>query len=94
MHQATEITVSNLDHLSLIAGLLDKRGMVQKINELVGEQPGEIVSQGLAVKAIIINGLGHVWVPLYLFPNFFEGKAIEHLMGEGIQASHQTRIRF
>ena len=30
------------------------------INQLVGEQPGEIVNPGLAVKAMIINGLGLV----------------------------------
>ncbi len=94
MHQATEITVSNLDHLGLIAGLVDEIGIVQKINELIGEQPGEIVSPGQAVKAMIINGLGHVWAPLYLFPKFFEGKAIEHLMGEGIQASHLNEYRY
>ena len=93
MHQATEITVSNLDHLGLIAGLVDEIGIVQKINELIGEQPGEIVSPGQAVKAMIINGLGHVWAPLYLFPKFFEGKAIEHLMGEGIQALHLNEYR-
>ena len=29
-----------------------------------------------------------VSAPLYLFSKFFEGKAIEHLLGEGIQASH------
>ena len=93
MHQATEITVSNLDHLGLIAGLVDEIGIVQKINELIGEQPGEIVSPGQAVKAMIINGLGHVWAPLYLFPKFFEGKAIEHLIGEGIQASHLNEYK-
>lgn len=93
MHQATEITVSNLDHLGLIAGLVDEIGIVQKINELIGEQPGEIVSPGQAVKAMIINGLGLVSAPLYLFPKFFEGKAIEHLMGEGIQASHLNEYR-
>jgi transposase len=93
VHQATEITVSNLDHLGLIAGLVDEIGIVQKINELIGEQPGEIVSPGQAVKAMIINGLGLVSAPLYLFPKFFEGKAIEHLMGEGIQASHLNEYR-
>jgi len=91
--QATEIIVSNLDHLGLIAGLVDEIGIVQKINELIGEQPGEIVSPGLAVKAMIINGLGLVSAPLYLFPKFFEGKALEHLMGEGIQASHFNEYR-
>lgn len=93
MDQTTEIAVSNLDHLGLIAGLVDDIGIVQKINELVGEQPGEIVSPGLAVKAMIINGLGLVSAPLYLFARFFEGKATEHLIGEGIQASHLNDYR-
>jgi transposase len=88
MQKASEIKVENLDHLGLIAGLIDEIGIVQKINELIGEQPGEIVSPGLVVKAMIINGLGMVSAPLYLFSKFFEGKAIEHLLGSGIQASH------
>ncbi|PSB19070.1 IS1634 family transposase [filamentous cyanobacterium Phorm 46] len=88
MQKASEMKVENLDHLGLIAGLIDEIGIVPKINELVGEQPGEIVSPGLVVKAMIINGLGMVSAPLYLFSKFFEGKAIEHLLGSGIQASH------
>ena len=88
MQKASEMKVENLDHLGLIAGLIDKIGIVEKINELVGEQPGEIVSPGLVVKPMIINGLGMVSAPLYLFSKFFEGKAIEHLLGAGIQASH------
>ena len=88
MQKATEITVENLDHLGLIAGLIDEIGIVQNINELVGEQPGEIVSPGLVVKAMIINGLGVISAPLYLFSKFFEGKALEHSIGSRIQASH------
>ncbi|MEG4132465.1 DUF4277 domain-containing protein [Microcoleus sp. Pol1B3] len=57
--------VENLDHLGLIAGLIDDRGIIQRINELIGEQPGEIVSPGLVVKARIINGLGMVSAPVY-----------------------------
>jgi len=88
MQKASQIKVENLDHLGLIAGLVDQIGIVEKINELVGEQPGEIVSPGLVVKAMLINGLGMVSAPLYLFSKFFEGKATEHLLGAGIQASH------
>ena len=72
----------------MIAGLINEIGIVQKINELVGEQLSEIVSPGLVVKAMIVNGLGVFSAPLYLFSKFFEGKAIEHLIGSGIQASH------
>ena len=88
MQKASEMTRENLDHLGLVAGLVDEIGIVEKINELVGEQPGEIVSPGLVVKAMIINGLGVISAPLYLFSKFFEGKAVEHLLGKGIQASH------
>ncbi len=41
---------------------------------------------GEVVKAIILNGLGFVSKPLYLFSHFFEDKAIEHLLGSGIKA--------
>lgn len=81
MQKAPDMKIENLDHLGLIACLVDAIGIVQKIDELVGSQPGEIVSPGLAVKAMIINGLGLVSAPLYLFSKFFEGKAIEHLLG-------------
>ena len=39
------------------------------------------------VKAIILNGLGFVSKPLYLFPQFFQDKATEHLLGKGIEAN-------
>ncbi|WP_293228842.1 MULTISPECIES: DUF4277 domain-containing protein [unclassified Microcoleus] len=58
MQKAPDMKVENLDHLGLIAGLVDAIGIVQKINELVGLQPGKIVSPSLVVKAMIINGLG------------------------------------
>lgn len=83
-----EIQVENLDHLGLVAGIIDEIGIVEKINQIVGEQPGEIVRPGHAVKAMILNGLGLVSSPLYLFSKFFEGKATEHLIGEGIKTEH------
>ena len=65
MQKVSEMKVENKDHLGLVAGLIDEIGIVQKINELVDEQPGEIVSPGLVGKAMIINGLGMVSAPLY-----------------------------
>ena len=43
---------------------------------------------GSLVKAMILNGLGFVSAPLYLFSEFFVGKATEHLLGEGIKPEH------
>lgn len=88
MSSPPQIQVANLDHLGLVAGMIDAIGIEEKINQLVGTQPGEKVSPGQAVKAMILNGLGLVSAPLYLFSKFFEGKATEHLIGEGIQPEH------
>jgi len=87
-NHSSSIEVTNLDHLGLVAGLIDEIGVVKQINELVVEQPGEKVSPGHAVKAMILNGLGLFSSPLYLFPEFFEGKPTQHLIGEGIEAKH------
>jgi transposase len=82
------IEVSNLDHLGLVAGLIDDIGIVEKINQRLGNDQREILSAGKVVKAMILNGLGLVSSPLYMFSRFFEGKAVEHLLGEGIEAKH------
>lgn len=88
MNRPQAIQVQNLDHLGIVAGIIDEIGLVEQVNQLVGQQPGEIVSPGQVVKAIILNGLGFVSAPLYLFSGFFEGKATEHLIGEGVRPEH------
>ena len=82
------IEVSNIDHLGLVAGLIDEIGIERKINELLGEQIAEKVTAGQVVKGMILNGLGLVSSPLYLFSRFFEGKAIEPLIGPGTKAEY------
>ena len=85
--QKTELESKNLDHLGIIAGIIDEVGIVEKINEIISIDPREKVNTGEVVKAIILNGLGFVSRPLYLFSQFFEDKTIEHLLGSGIKAS-------
>ena len=34
MQKASEMTIENLDHLGLVAGLVDDLGIIEKINEL------------------------------------------------------------
>ncbi|AFY70840.1 hypothetical protein Pse7367_2582 [Thalassoporum mexicanum PCC 7367] len=84
-----EIAVENIDHLGIVAGLIDEMGLVDCINNnSVGKHPKEIVSPGQVVKVMILNGLGFVSAPLYLFEQFFVGKATEHLLGKGIKPEH------
>ena len=82
-YQKEEFESKNLDHL----GIIDEIEIVEKINEIFLVDSREKVNTGEVVKAIILNGLGFVSRPLYLFPDFFQDKPIEHLIKEGIKAS-------
>ncbi len=80
-YQKEEFESKNLEHL----GIIDEIGIVEKINEIFLIDSREKVNTGEIVKAIILNGLGFVWRPLYLFPQLSEEKAIGHLLGAGIE---------
>ncbi|MBD2005254.1 MULTISPECIES: IS1634 family transposase [Cyanophyceae] len=86
--RASKISVQDIDHSGIVAGIIDQMGLVEQVNQRLGQHPLQIVSPGQAVKAMILNGLGFVSAPLYLFEQFFVGKATEHLIGEGIQPEH------
>jgi transposase len=83
-----EIQVQDIDHLGIVAGIVDEIGLAEQVDELLGTHPQAVMSLGQVLKAMILNGLGFLSAPLYLFSEFFEGKAIEHLLGDGIAASH------
>jgi transposase len=68
--------------------LIDEIGIVGYINEKLGTDPREKVSAGIIVKAMLMNGLGFISAPLYMFEQFFTGIATEHLLGEGIKPEH------
>jgi transposase len=93
MNQPIEIDVQDIDHLGLIAGIVDEIGIVEIINRLLGTHPLEEVSAGHVVKAMILNCLGFLTAPLYLFSQFFEGKATEHLIGPGVKPEHLNDSR-
>jgi len=87
-YQKKEIEIKNLDHLGIVAGLIDEIGIVEKINSKLGIDGREKISSGTVVKAILINGLGFVSRPLYLFSQFFEDKGIEKLLGSGVKSDY------
>lgn len=88
MSTLKDIEVQNIDHLGIVAGIIDSIDLVQIINELLGEDVAEKISAGHVVKAMILNGLGFVSAPLYMFSKFFEGRACEHLIGEGVKPEY------
>ncbi|OKH27915.1 IS4 family transposase [Calothrix sp. HK-06] len=88
MSNLKDIEVQNLDHLGIVAGIIDSIGLVEIINDLLGTDVSEKISSGHVVKAMILNGLGFVSSPLYMFSKFFESLPCEHLIGEGIKAEY------
>ena len=84
----SRLKVENLDHLGLIAGVIDELGMVELLDELFPPHPDNHITTGQVVKAMILNCLGFLSAPLYLFSQFFESKPVAHLLGDGIEASH------
>lgn len=82
-------TSRNLNHLGLVAGMMNELGLVELIDRcLPKSEEKQIVSSGQAVKAMVLNGLGFHHRALYLTPHFFQDKPVDRLLGEGIEAEH------
>ena len=60
--------------LGIVAGIIDEMELVEEVNKMVGIKTRENLTSGQVVKAMILNGLGFLSAPLYLFGEFFVGK--------------------
>ena len=80
--------IKNIDNLGIVAGLIDEIGIVETINSKLGIDSRENIASGILVKAILINGLGFVSRPLYLFSQFFDDKGIKMLLGEDVERDY------
>ena len=69
-----------LDHLGIVAGVCQEIGLTawQNAQEPTNRHQ---VSVGTATVAMILNGLGWSLRQLYLVPQFFANKPVEHLLG-------------
>lgn len=85
MSPTLETKIKNIDHLGIVGGLIDEIGIVEIINSKLGIDIREKISSGILVKAVLLNGLGFVSRPLYLFSQFFDDKGIEILLGEDVK---------
>ena len=74
-----------LDHLGMVAGVCQEIGLAAWLD---AQDPGnrQQVSVGTATVAMILNGLGFSNRQLYLVPQYFANKPVEHLLGAGIKA--------
>ena len=85
MSQEVEYQTERLDHLGIVAGVCKEAGIAEWLDKIAGENRRD-VSVGTAVVAMILNGLGFANRQLYLVPQFFANKPVEHLLGKGITA--------
>src|SRR6266436_5509304 len=85
MSQEVEYQTERLDHLGIVAGVCQEAGIAEWLDKQAGENRRS-VSVGKATVAMVLNGLGFSNRQLYLVPQYFENKPVEHLLGAGITA--------
>src|SRR5713226_8232441 len=85
MSAEVEYQTERLDHLGIVAGVCQEAGIAEWLDKQAGETRRS-VSVGKATVAMVLNGLGWSLRQLYLVPQYFENKPVEHLLGEGITA--------
>jgi transposase len=79
-----------LEHLGIIAAIIDGMDIVNLVNDRLPKHRHHKLTHGDVVKALILNGLGFVQRRLYLFPTYFENKAVSRLFGKAITAEDFT----
>lgn len=61
-----DIKVEDIDHLGIVAGVIDEMGLVEQINQLLGTHPQEMISPGQAVTRHDSQRLGFSQCPIVL----------------------------
>jgi transposase len=87
------VRVERLDHLGLIASVINDLGLVRMINARLKPDDQEAITPGEAVKGMILNGLGFANRPLSLTPQFFSGKPLDLLFRPGVEADMFNRFK-
>ncbi len=74
-----------LDHLGIVAGVCQEIRLASWLDAQEPENRQQ-VSVGTTTVAMVLNGLGFSNRQLYLVPQFFANKPVEHLLGPAITA--------
>src|SRR3982750_2467240 len=87
------VRVERLDHLGLIAAVINDLGLVSIIDARLTPDEQERITPGEAVAGMILNGLGFANRPLSLTPQFFANKPLDLLFRHGIDAEMFNRFK-
>jgi len=85
-----EDSFRSINHLGVVAGTVDSLKITELIDTFLPKSRHHHLSHGQVTKAMILNGLGFIERRLYLYPEFFEGIAIERLLGPSVKREHLT----
>jgi transposase len=78
----------SLDHLGVVAGMIDHLEIVETIDRLIPQDLDmRHIGVGQACKALILMGLGFTERTLYMVSDFFSKRPVGELIGTGIEAS-------
>jgi transposase len=81
----SRFVVEHLNHLGIVAEVCYEIGVAEWLDQYDSTNRQQ-VSVGTATVALVLNGLGLSNRRLYLVPQFFADKPVEHLLGPGIMA--------
>src|ERR1700730_7676189 len=87
------VRVERLDHLGLIAAVINDLGLVSIIDARLTPDEQEAITPGEAIKGMILNGLGFANRPLSLTPQFFANKPLDLLFRPGVRADMFNRFK-
>lgn len=87
------VKVERIDHLGIVAGVIQDLGIIDMIDSRIFPDEREEITTGEAIAGMIINGLGFSDRPISLTPQFFQGKALDILIREGITPDMLNRFK-
>ena len=87
------VRVERLDHLGLIASVINDLGLVSLIDARLKPDDQEAITSGEAVTGMILNGLGFANRPLSLSPQFFANKPLDLLFRPDVTAERFNRFK-
>lgn len=87
------VKVERIDHLGIVAGVIQDLGIIEMIDSRITPDEREGITTGEAIAGMIINGLGFSDRPMSLTPQFFDGKALDVFIREGITPYMLNRFK-
>ncbi len=88
VNQQPSYSVKNIDHLGLVSGMCRELKLAHYVDQLMPKNEQHNITHGQCLVAMILNGLGFASRTLHMFPEYFQNKPTERLIGPGVMPEH------